>query len=176
MYLSRVGAAASPVTLAQIMQHLRDPLDEAGYIEAIRSSAHNMVSEMTGRTLGAETWDYSVGAVSGDLVLPKSPVQSVTSISYFDAAGVVQTATLGDFYVFKGEDRTIIRPMPGKAWPSLQDREDALTVRFVAGYASLPDALTFAVMFAAESIYEGTPFPQAMELQIAAYRIGWVAA
>ncbi len=176
MLLSRVTAPAVPVAMAQIMQHLRDPLDDAVYLDFIRAAAHNMVAEMTGRTLGAETWDYSVGSASGDLVLPKSPVQSVTSISYFDAAGAVQTATIGDFYIFAGEDKTTIRPKPGKTWPSLQDRDDAMTIRFVAGYTSLPDALTFAVMFAAESIYEGTPMPQAMEIQIAAYRLNWIAA
>lgn len=176
MYLTRITGPALPVATAEVMQHLRGPYDELGYIESIRASAHDIVSEMSGRTLGTETWDLAVGSVAGDLVLPKSPVQSLTSISYYDAAGVLQLATLSDFYLFKGEDRATVRPKDGRSWPTLQDREDALIVRFVAGYATLPPALRVAVLFAAEAIYDRVPFPPAMEVQIAAYRLGWVAA
>lgn len=176
MYLARVSGRALPVNVGELMNHLRQPQDDLVYLEAILASAHDTVAELTGRTLGNETWDVSLGAVSGDLVLPKNPVQSITSISFFDAAGVTQTADVADFLLFKGEDRATIRPKEGKAWPTLQKREDALTVRFVAGYSDLPPALRVAILFAAESIYDRSPFPPAMEVQIAAYRLGWISA
>lgn len=176
MLMRRVSAAALPVSLTEVMDQLRQPQDAPTYVEAIRTAAHDVVAEMSGRCLGAETWDASFAEATGDIVLPKSPVQSITSISYFDAAGAVQTANVADFLLFAGQDRATMRPAVGKSWPTLQRREDALTIRFVAGYTTLPEGLRAAVRLAAESIYDRVPFPPPMEALINSHRLGWIAA
>lgn len=178
MLLTRVSGPALPVTKQEIIDQLRQPNDEDRYIEALRAAAHDMVAELSGRTLGSETWDMAVSASSGDIILPRSPVQSLTSISFYDAAGVAQTATLSDFHLFKDTDKAIVRPKDGKSWPALQAREDAMTIRFVAGYPALPDALRFAVRLCAESLYDHRmdgPPPSVLAL-VSAHRIGWVSA
>ncbi|WP_434612081.1 head-tail connector protein [Tabrizicola sp. M-4] len=176
MLLRRVSAAAMPVPLTEIMDQLRQPQDAPTYIEGIRAAAHDVVSEMSGRCLGAETWEVMLAEGSGDIVLPKSPVQSITSISYFDAAGAVQTVPVEDYLLFAGQDRAKLRPAEGKNWPTLQRREDAMTIRFVAGYTVLPDGLKAAVRQASQSIYEGGDFPPSMHILINVHRLGWVAA
>ena len=176
MLLRRVSAAALPVPFTEIMEQLRQPQDAPTYIEGIRAAAHDVVSEMSGRCLGAETWDVLLAEASGDIVLPKSPVQSITSISYFDAAGAVQTVPVEDYLLFAGQDRAKLRPAEGRSWPTLQRREDALTIRFVAGYTMLPEGLRAAVRFAAESIYDRVPFPPPMEALINSHRLGWVSS
>lgn len=178
MLLSRVTSPAAPVPLSEIMEQLREPSDPAATIDAVRVAAHDMISEMSGRTLGAETWDLALATVGKEVALPRSPVQSLVSINYFDAAGVAQTATLGDFDLFKGDDRAIVRPKPGKAWPGLQVREDALTIRFIAGYVAMPDGLRMAVRLASEYLFdhrmEGVPM--SIDALVSTHRIGWVSS
>lgn len=176
MLLRRVSAASTPVSLQEVMDRLHHPQDNQVYVESTRRAAHDMVSELSGRCLGPETWDASFAEASGSLQLPKSPVQSITSITYFDVTGAVQTAEVADFLLFAGQDRASIAPNEGRTWPTLQRREDALTIRFVAGYTVLPDALRVAVLIAAESIFDSVPFPPAMEVMIESHRLGWVSA
>lgn len=176
MLLRRVSAAAMPVPLQDVMNHLRHPQDDQVYIDGIRRAAHDVVAEMSGRSLGTETWAVSFSEAAGDLVLPKSPVQSITSISYFDAAGAVQAASVADYLLFAGQDRAMLRPAEGRSWPTLQRREDALTITFVAGYIAMPEALRVAVLMAAECIFDRVPFAPAMDVMIASHRLGWIAA
>lgn len=176
MLLRRVTPAALPVSLTEIMDQLRQPQDDPLYIEGIRRAAHDVVAEMSGRCLGSETWEVSFSEASGDVALPKSPVQSITSISYFDATGAVQPANVADFLLFAGQDRAKLRPVEGRSWPTLQKREDAITIRFVAGYSTLPDGLNFAVRVAAENIYDRVPFSPTMEVFIGVHRLGWISA
>lgn len=178
MLLTRITAPALPVSRVEIMDHLRQPNDPSMYIEAIRATAHDMVTEFSGRTLGAETWDMALANVFGDVMLPKSPVQSLVSISYFDAAGASQTANLADFDLFKDTDKAIVRPKVGKSWPGLQTREDAITFQFVAGYATLPEALKMAVRICAEATFDRNldDLRPAIDALIGIYRLGWVGS
>lgn len=178
MLLTRVTGPALPVSLVEIMDHLRQPNDMQMYIEAIRATAHDMVSEFSGRTLGAETWDMALASASGDVFLPKSPVQSLVSISYFDAAGASQTASLADFDLFKDTDKAIVRPKIGKSWPGLQTREDAMTLRFVAGYGTVPDALRMAVRMCAEATYDRNlaDLRPVIDAMIGIHRLGWIGS
>lgn len=185
MLLSRVATGPQPVTVEMALDHLRQPEDSLGYVQALLSASTALIGEKAGRVLTAETWDLSVASASGDIVLPKSPVQSITSISYFDAAGAVQAATVSDFYLFKDTDRAILRPKDGFSWPTLQTREDAMTVRFVAGYATIPDELRHAILLTLGHFFENreavtdrgmVELPYGVDALVAVHRLGWVAA
>lgn len=186
MLLSLVTAASSlPVALADVKEHVRvDHTDEDALISAYLEAACVAVAEMSGRVLAAETWRLSIPGASGDLRLPKSPVQSVASITYYDMDGIEQSANVADFYLFADEDRAILRPKDGKAWPSVQAREDALSVDFVAGYSALPGNLRQAVLMLAAHWHQNReavgPTVAELPLSVAAMvglsRLGWVAA
>lgn len=184
MLLTRISGPALPVSLSLALQHLREPQDEATYLQPVLSAATGFVSEKSGRTLGAETWEIAVSQASGDIELPKSPVQSVTSISYYDAAGVAQTVPVADYYLFKDGDRARLRPKDGKSWPPLQDRDDALTIRFVAGYTTLPAELQHAILMMTAHFYQNRSsveaanmieVPMSVEALVSVHRIGWFA-
>jgi uncharacterized phiE125 gp8 family phage protein len=184
MLLRRITPSAAPVAAPVVAAHLRQPEDDAGAIEAFRLAAHDFVAETSGRVLGAETWALSVGEAPARLELPKSPVQSLVSITYYDAAGAVQTATLSDFHLFADDDRAVVTPKEGKTWPPLQKRDDAMTVTFIAGYTVLPPALNQAILMVAAHLYEnrsavsdGTmvEVPMAVQALTAIHRIGWAA-
>lgn len=184
MLLQRITSSATPVPATTVADHLRSPHDDATSVEAVRLAAHDMVSEMSGRVLGSETWALSIGEAPLRLDLPKSPVQSLVSIKYWDAAGGEQTATLSDFHLFADDDRAVVTPKEGKTWPPLQKRDDAMTVTFIAGYTTLPAGLSHAVLMLSAHLYDNrsavsegalVEVPMAVQSLIGIHRIGWAA-
>ncbi len=155
MLLSVVTEASSfPVSLAEAKLHLRvDHSDDDTLISALIEAACRQVGDMVGRSMVAETWSVSVAPFSGDLVLPLNPVTGVTDMSYFDAAGVSQSLTITDFWLFADQFRAALRPKTGVSWPTLQDRDDALTVEFTVGSAINP-ALRAAILLFLTALYE----------------------
>src|SRR5262245_20981499 len=80
-----------------------------------------------------QTFDYSASAFPATgLVLPRWPVQSVTSISYVDGNGDPQTIAPEGYEVDPTSKPTVVTPISG-TWTG------AVTVRFVAGYGDDAD-------------------------------------
>ena len=149
MILSLVtGPTTLPVSADDLRSMGRlDDYEDAIVIEKLIEAAARMVGEYAGRSLLEETWALSIPAIHRrDLMLPKSPVRSITSITYFDGADAEQTANVSDFYLMKDDDRAILRPKSGESWPAANtDRDDAITITFVAGYTDIPPTLVHAV-------------------------------
>lgn len=135
MLINLVTAAASyPVTTAEAKAQLRvDADDEIVLINSLIATATSVVEKMSGRSLVTQTWDLAINRASGGVALLKTPVQSITSISYFDGDNSAQTATVSDFYLFNDEFGAWVEPKPDVDWPSTYNRPDALTIRFVSG-------------------------------------------
>lgn len=148
-----------PVTVEQAVEHVRlDSDDElmliAGYIQAAR----DYVETRTRRALMAQTWDLVLDAWPGRcLYLPKPPLQSVTSITYVDADGVTGTVDADSYSVAAGSPGMVLL-VGSHTWPSVTLRQAAaVTVRFVAGYASremVPAALRQAMLLLVAEMYE----------------------
>lgn len=145
MILRRVTIGASALSLADAKAHLRVMHDdEDDQITALAASACASIAENVGRVLTEEQWTVAVAAVDGDFVLPLAPVQSVDAITYFDADDTEQAASVDDFYLFADDDRAILRPKAGKAWPATIAREDAITVTITVGMTTVPPGLLAA--------------------------------
>lgn len=186
MFLRQITAAeAVVVTVSDLREFGRIDHDhEDAQLEMMLAAATQLVSEYAGRALVLETWEVSIPArFQGDLVLPKSPVRALTAIRYFDANESEQTANLDDFYLMRGDDRALVRPKSGKAWPtSSLFRDDAISVRFTVGYESAPAPLVHAVKMTALHLYEQREavselrlgeVPLGVRAMIDAYRVGW---
>lgn len=132
---------AQPVTLAEAKANMNivgtedDTLVEAMIIVATEAAEH-----ATGRVLMQQTWEVGFDAFSDELVMTRVPVQSVTSLTYTDAAGMLQTLSAG-MYTLTQDDFGIskITPAYGTTWPALRGDVDGVKVRYVAGYASAAD-------------------------------------
>ncbi|MBS7737935.1 MULTISPECIES: hypothetical protein [unclassified Chelatococcus] len=84
--------------------------------------------------------------------VPVAPVQSVASISYRDADGVVQTLD-PTRYELRNDDLTVsIVPAFGVRWPVIQSGS-RITVDAVAGYVTAPPALSSAMLLLVRSQY-----------------------
>jgi uncharacterized phiE125 gp8 family phage protein len=143
MALQRVTAPSTwPVSLADVKAHCRVDLnDDDALLQTLLEAATEMAEQATGRALLPQTWELSLESFpptrslySEALVLTRVPVQSIVSLSYTDAAGVIQTLLPVDYLLNNCDDFGFATVVPTFAtlWPELGH---SVKVRFVAGYA-----------------------------------------
>jgi uncharacterized phiE125 gp8 family phage protein len=142
--LSLVTAPAyEPISLSSVKLWLRvDQTTEDALIGSLIVAARSWIEQVTRRALITQTWDWRLSAFPSDeseLRVPKAPLQSVTSITYLDSAGTSQTWSTSDYDVSTpaGPEAQMgrIQLAYTEDWPSTYDEINAVTVRFVAGYA-----------------------------------------
>lgn len=188
-----VAPTVTPVTVADAKTHLRiDDSDSDSYISELIEVAAEAVTEMAGKALITQTWQIKTGQVVGraKLYLPFAPVQSITSIAYFDADDASQSADTADYALKGDDDRAWIEPVGMGQWPSMYDRTDALTVTYVAGYgaspSNVPANLRQAVKMLVGHWYENREaanhtaamvheIPFGVREMVNLNRVGWVA-
>ncbi len=150
MSLFLVTAPSSePVSLSELKLHLRvDSTTEDDLITGLNVAAREYAEAFTQRAIPPQTFDYKLDAFpcGSEFYLPKAPCISVTSISYIDTNGDTQTLATTVY----GTDLPVgpqaragrIYLKYQQVWPSTRDIPNAVTIRFVAGYAGT--ALTIA--------------------------------
>ena len=141
-----------PVTLVQARQHLREPpANQDAHILASMYAAREHAESFTGRAFVTQTWELLLDRFpSGrEIELPMPPLQSVSSVKYIDQAGVEQTYDAANYHVDAGGTPGRLKLTPTASWPSIDDRPNAVTVRFVAGYgamAAVPFTIKAAIL------------------------------
>lgn len=156
MSLTLVTApTAEPVTLEEVKLHLRvDADDEDDLITGLITAAREYAEAVTQRAIPQQTWDLQADAFTcaDEFYLPKAPCVSVTSITYLDTDGASQTlaTTVYGTDLPTGPDARAgrIYLKYQQVWPQTRDIPNAVTVRFVAGYAGtnpVPSSLKAAI-------------------------------
>ena len=131
------GPTAEPITLAEARAQVRvsDAYSDA-QLAALMFAAREWAQGYTRRQLVTQTWDYHLHCFPMEIRLPIGPVQSITSIKYYDTSNVQQTLSTAYYQ----SDLVSVVPRICEAynyeWPDTYDRYNAVTVRFVAGYGS----------------------------------------
>jgi uncharacterized phiE125 gp8 family phage protein len=146
-------SVGSALSLAYAKQHIRslgdaDDLLIATYIDA----AASYFTEQTGRPLLTETRRAGLNAfpfvgASGSaarIELPHPQLQSVTSVTYIDADGVLQsfddggspaTAYWRDVaYAGPYARRGFVEPLYGRTWPTARLETDSVRILYECGY------------------------------------------
>lgn len=192
-YLAQVtGPASTPVSVSEAKLHCRvDGSDDDTLIADLIETAVAFTSGpdgVTGLALITQTWDSSIDSPNrySQFDFPLVPVQSVNSISYYDADNTLQAANVADFELFRSGDRAWLEPKPGKSWPQVYARPNAITVRFVAGYGeadAVPANIKQAILLLVCHWYQnreavganGLEVPMSVEALLSLSRVGWVA-
>jgi uncharacterized phiE125 gp8 family phage protein len=159
MRLSLVsGPTSEPLTLSEVKAHCRvDVTDHDGLLAGYILAAREWVEGYTWRKFVTQTWDCNADRFGWCLELPTGPLQSVTSISYVDTAGSVQTVPASDYLVDTKSQVPRITPAYGKVWPVPRFQMNAVTVRAVFGYSTanpMPEPLRQAMLLLVGHMFE----------------------
>ena len=183
------GPTIEPVTLQEVKDHIRvDVADDDALISALITAAREHIDGRDGwlgRAINTQTWDcyFDCFPSSGVIPLPIAPVQSITSIKYIDTDGAQQTLSSAD-YSLGADLNWSPRVVLGwnKSWPSIRPVQDAVTVRVVAGYSTVPRPICQALLLLIghwhehrEAVMEGTfrEVPTTVSALLTPYRRRW---
>ena len=153
--------ATEPLTTGEVKLHLRvDGATEDALIAMYAKAARMAVEEQCWIALYTQTWDYFLDAwpATNEMELPRPPLQSVTSITYCDSAGVSHTFAAANYRVDTSGllGRVVLKY--GYEWPTeTLDPGSPIAVRFVAGYATtvaIPDIAKAAVLLLTGEMYQ----------------------
>jgi uncharacterized phiE125 gp8 family phage protein len=191
-YLTRTAAPSAPLlTTAEAKEHVRvEVSDDDALISALVQAATDHLDAdngILGRALISQTMAYTLPDTPGSewLSLPVPRVQSITSITYYDADNAQQTFPAESYRLAATDQDATVQLSAGASWPVVYDRADAITVTYVTGYgdaaSDVPQALRQAALLLVGHWYEnreqsviGTitaTLPFAVEHLIAPYRV-----
>jgi len=154
-------ATSLPVSLAEGKSHLR--VTHSSHDDLITDLIWAATKEFENRSnlcLTAQTWDLvlSQAEVTSRIGFFKFPVASITSVSYYDGDNASQTTT--DYTLFSnGRPSSIRFDLDSDETPTVYDRDDSMTIRFVGGYTSLPYDIKQALLARLFRIYENPNDP-----------------
>lgn len=142
------GPAETLYSLAELKAHVRaDSADEDTLIASLGAAASGYMDArngVLGRALVTQTWRRTLPYFSGSISLPLPPVQSVSSVKYYDTDNVEQTFAPSNYRVVLTPDAATIELADGVSWPSTFGRSDAVNVDYVTGYggaSEVPDEI-----------------------------------
>jgi len=141
-----------PVSLTEAKAHLRvDDSDSDTLISLYISAARQDCEEWTARAFVTQTWELVLDEFPTDeILIPRPPLQSITSIKYDDGDGVEQTLATTEYTVDTASEPGWVVPVT-TGWPtSTFEGINSVRIRYVAGYISTdsPADLTEHVPFA----------------------------
>lgn len=152
-----------PITTAEAKTHLREDLSDAtndAYIDSLVIAARRWIERTCGLALVTQTWDGSLDAFpfAGYISIPKYPLVSVTSLTYYDED--LSTSTVfpaADYQVDGAKRPPVVGLKRGTSWPTVQlRRTSGVVVRFVAGYGDpndVPDDIKHAIRLLIAQMY-----------------------
>ena len=141
-------------------QHLRILHDlEDSVVQQYIKSATDEAERKTGRQLLEATYELILDGFNTDvknrIYLPKPPLKSIESITYYDAANQQQTLATSKYYVEVNEIQGYVEFL--EATPAVYDRKDAVKITFKAGYgesADLPESIKQWIMIRTANFFE----------------------
>lgn len=155
--------AAPVVSLAEAKKHLRaeDFTDDDAYIESLVAAATGTLdgpAGWLGRALVTQTLEWR-GDYFGcyDIELPYPPIASVSSVKYDDTNGTEQTVSSSDYRLVGQPNKPRVALAYGASWPSTRAQDDAIRIRYVAGYgaaSAVPAPIKHAILLMVGELYE----------------------
>ena len=189
--MSLVQSAApsvEPVTTTDQKNWMRvDTSDEDTLIGSLAAAARAYVEMATSRQCITASWVLKLkNFPAGDIVLPIFPLQSITSIKYYDSNGAEQTWSSALYDVDTAMEPGRVRPVSGADYPSdVRGYTDDIEITFVSGdgdaASDVPDGVLSAIKILAANWFENreantpiglTPVPMSLESLIWQYRSG----
>lgn len=175
----------TPISLAEVRSHMKiDSAAENVRLERLINAVTGLFDGeygLLGRALVSQTWDLYLDTFpASEIEIPLPPLISITSVKYDDVSGVEQTVSSANYYVDTVSQPGWIVPVSSFSWPSTLDAINAVRVRFVAGYSTVPETLKLGLLNTVQLMFENAGItqadivgdPQVAQL-LATYRASW---
>lgn len=151
-----------PVSLDEAKLHLRvDHADEDAAIDALIVTARNEVERVGWLSVCSQSWRlHLTGWPDAPVILPRHPIQSITSVKWYDSSDTQQTLASTTYALVPdaGCDARLYLAGGGQAWPTaeLSDRQYPIVVEYVAGWTAdtIPAAIKHYMLMLIGSLYE----------------------
>ena len=169
---------AYAVTQAEIKAWCKiDSSDDDTVVALIERTVHDWAKEYTKRSLTTVTYNLFIDAIDDadipiqegmyvgidrdiyrrSVLLPKSPVASVTHIKYYNDADEATTFASSEYFLDNASIPAKIVLRNGSTWPTGLRVANALEIKYVAGYGAttaVPYAIKSACLEYASYIFE----------------------
>ncbi len=150
--------ASEPITVAEAKQHCRvDISTDDAYIGSLITVAREYVENVLGRRIVTQTWDLKLDRFPPgfrDFRVPYGPWQSITSIQYIALDGTTQTWASTHYNL----DAATFEPRVYLSWmdiyPVPRPIQNAVTIRHVSGYATVPENYKHMVRLLVSHYYD----------------------
>ncbi|MCR4375991.1 MAG: hypothetical protein NUW22_14205 [Acidobacteria bacterium] len=101
------------------------------------TAARRVAENMTGRAFITQTWELVLDVFpSKEIEIGMLPIQSITTVKYYDTDGVLQTIAAADYVLEPDTLPGWLLPAYDVDWPDTYDMAQSVIIRFVAGYGS----------------------------------------
>lgn len=148
----RTPPTAEPLSLKEVKDHLViDGDHDDAFLTRVLKVCRESVEKAGQLSMLTQTWTLQLAQWPHVIELARGPVQSVTSVKYFDVDGNVQTLVVDvDYQLALKATPPSIAPAPDACWPTLQHGKLLpIEVVYVAGYgdeaSDVPADLVHAV-------------------------------
>lgn len=162
----QTGTVASPlilepITLSDVEGQCRivDLSAEATTIELMISAVRERAEQITRRTLIRKTETLVLSSFPPGrlpVVLIKPPLKTITSITYVDINGVIQTLNPSLYKVNTYSEPGSVCPIYGEVWPSTLVDSNVIEIIYSCGYLSdeVPKAIKQWCLINVANLYE----------------------
>ena len=147
--------ASELLTTAEAKDYLRvDITTHDTLIDALIVRARRHAEAFTGRSFINQTLKLHLDEFpSSDVIdLPRPPLGTVTSITYTDVDEATATFSTGDYYVDALSTPGSVVLDDDASWPSTDDRPNAVTIEYVAGYGTASSSVPAEVIGACQTL------------------------
>lgn len=137
-YARTIDPTDEPLTIDELKLHIASTQpDEDRLIDSARMVAREAAESFLCRGLMTQTWVFKVSEWADVLHLPMAaPLQSVTSITYYDANNAQQTLSSSVYEVDTTSEPGRITLATGQSWPSIYSREWPIAITYVVGWTT----------------------------------------
>ncbi|PLX37002.1 MAG: hypothetical protein C0605_08005 [Hyphomicrobiales bacterium] len=151
----------TPVDLDAVKKHCRvDFADDDNLLAALIAAATDHLdgyAGILGRALITQTWQQDFAGFDDVMRLPLAPCQSISAVSYYDGDNAEQTLNSSIYALRADALGPYMTLAPDQSWPGTYNREDAVSITYVAGYgaaAAVPQAIKQAILLMIAHWYE----------------------
>lgn len=144
-----------PVSLEQAKAQCRIDIDlEDDLIERLIRSASQYAEHYQQRTLLETEYGMKLGGFPPVIPLSMPPLRSIVSVVYVDPSGDEITLDGSEYEFDATTNPGVLYPAYGKCWPATRCQRNAVTIRWTAGYDSVPSATQSAILLVVGHLFE----------------------